>query len=176
MSDEELVALDDGQLSDVALAAREKEHTRRGIEPGSGAAAAAPEEPAAPEVPEGVLIAAGSYGSAIAAESACHLLEQHGITCGVEGEDPVFRVVVPSLDHGRALGLLAQFDELTARVAELWIESALPGRTIVIEDMLVEDEVVAARLTVDGKQQAFCFVRVASGEVFENWHNFDQLR
>ena len=90
-----------------------------------------------------------------------------------EAMDPLEQAdVMNPLQQAEAMNLLEQAG---AELVQQWLQRALPGRAIMIEDMLSEDNVVAARLTIDRSHQGFCFARIAEGKVAETWHNFDQL-
>jgi predicted ester cyclase len=84
--------------------------------------------------------------------------------------------MVPDSLHREAHDVLHELEALGAELVEQWLQKTLPGRRIVIEDMLSQDDIVAARLTVDGKHQAFCFVRIADRKIAETWHNFGELK
>jgi len=81
----------------------------------------------------------------------------------------------PSLER-EAHQILSNLDHVSAALTERWLQQALPGRRVIIEELLAQDDLVAVRLTVDGKHQAFCFTRIEGGKIVETWHNFDQLR
>lgn len=174
MSDDELLSLNPGELQDVARRCLENELARRSLTAGTAGAADPPAGDAAAE-PDGELVRAALFTTFPAAKMAQSALEAAGIPSFLE-KDPegVHLMVGESAEHD-ARELLSTLSHVSAGLVEDWLKETLSRHRVMIEDMLAEDDLVAARLTVDGKHQAFCFARIDNGKVAETWTNFDQL-
>lgn len=175
MSDDELLAIDPTELNDVASKCYQAEVTRRSLTEIS-------EEPGEPEEAENrldassrELVEVATFVSMEAAEPAYAALKNAKVEVTVEETPDGPRLMVPWPQQHEAYVALNLLEEAGAELVQQWLQAALPGHAIMIEDMLSEDNVVAARLTIDGKRQGFCFARIAGGKVAETWHNFDQL-
>ena len=111
-----------------------------------------------------------------AARMAQSALEAAGIASYIEKEEEGLHLTVGESWERDAREVLGTLSQMSVGLVEKWLTETLRAHSVMIEDMLAEDDLVAARLTIDGKHQAFCFARIAGGKVAETWHNFDQLR
>jgi hypothetical protein len=174
MSDGELLAIERGELHDLARACYEQELARRSLEPDSAEpgedAVASGAEP--PEDP----VPVAAFTNQQAARMAQSALEAAGIASFIEREEDSLQLMVGGSQERDAREVLGTLSQMSAGLVEEWLRQTLRAHTVMIEDMLAEDDLVAARLTIDGKKQAFCFARIAGGKVAETWHNFDQLK
>ena len=184
LSDDELLAIDPYELTDLARASYQREFARRSLDTHSSEPAESPAEPSpAPraetsEAPEG-WVEIAIYRALPAAEAARSALELADIPSTLApggGPGSEIHVLVAEDDRTLARTVIDHLPEANLELVEAWLAGALPGRKAVIGDMLAEDDIVAARLTLDGSQQAFCFARIAAGKVTQTWHNFDQLK
>jgi len=171
MSDGELLSLNPADLQDLARRCLESELARRSL--GSGPAEPAPIETAS--APEGDLARAALFTTFPAAKMAQSALEAAGIPSFIEKDhDGVSLMVGEAAEHD-AREILSTLPNVSAGLVEDWLKETLSRHRVMIEDMLAEDDLVAARLTIDGKHQAFCFARIDNGKVAETWTNFAQL-
>jgi hypothetical protein len=175
MSDEELLAIDPEALQEIARKCHEAEKARRQL-------AEPLDSEEEPEEPEAVmtgstreLVPVATFVSMEAAKAAYAALKESNVAVVVEATADGPRLMVPWPQQQAAYIALNDLEEGAAELVQEWLKNAMPGRAIIIEDMLSEDDLVAARLTIDGRYQAFWFARVADGKVAETWHNFDQL-
>ena len=166
MGDDELRSLHPNDLMDLARSCLEQEIARRGLTHGGGTPSEAPHEEPGEES-----VAVATFVSAATVEMAQSALKAAGIPTSIDG----MTLLVPVSYEHHAHEVLESLGSLSAELVEEWLRGALPGRRVVIEDMLAEEDLVAARLTIDGAHQAFCFARIADGAVAETWHNFAQL-
>jgi hypothetical protein len=179
MSDEELLAMDPDELQDIARKCYQAEVTRRQLAepPEELTEDEEPDEPRAilTAAPTSKLVPVATFVSMEAAEPAYTALKQANVAVFVEETPEGLSLMVPWPLHQAAYIALNDLEEGSAELVQQWLQKALPGRSIMIEDMLAEDDLVAARLTVDGSHQVFCFARVADGKIAQMWHNLDQL-
>jgi len=181
MSDDELLSLNPDELMDLARQCYQQEMARRSLViPGPDES---PEPDGSGEGPAEDLVEVATFISVNAAKMAQSALESAGIPCVLlnehaprwTGQIDGPRLMVPASSKVEAREALGSLGQIATEAFERWLREALPGRAIMIEDMLAEDDLVAARLTIDGAHQAFCFARIAGGTVAETWHNLDQL-
>jgi hypothetical protein len=175
MSDEELLAIDPDELHDIARRCHQAEMTRRQLAEPPEELAEEPDEPeAATTASTGELVPVATFVSMEAAEAAYAALKDANVAVAVEETPDGPRLMAPWAQQHAAFVALSMLEEAASELVQQWLQKTLPGRSIMIEDMLAQDDLVAARLTVDG-HQVFCFARVANGKVAETWHNFDQF-
>jgi len=173
MSDGELLSIDREELHDLARTCYEQELARRSLESDDaepGDAGTADEGQ-----PEDV-VAVATFTNQQAARMAQSALEAAGLHGYIEKDADGLHLMVGESQEREAREVLGTLSQMSVALVEQWLTETLRNYTVMIEDMLAEDDLVAARLTIDGKHQAFCFARVAGGKVAETWHNFDQLR
>jgi hypothetical protein len=172
MSDGELLSIDRDELHDLARTCYEQEMARRSLESGE------------PESGEGDAVEAASTEDSVSVaaftnQQAAHMaqsaLEAAGIDSHLEKQAEGLHLMVGESWERDAREVLGTLSQMSAGLVEDWLRETLRAHTVMIEDLLAEDDLVAARLTIDGKQQAFCFARIAGEKVVETWHNFDQL-
>jgi hypothetical protein len=171
MSDGELLSLDPGELQDLARQCLEKELARRSLTSDPGEPP--PVETAAE--PDGDQVRAALFTTFPAAKMAQSALEAAGIPSFIERDSEGVSLMVGESAEHDARELLTTLSHVSAGLVEDWLKETLSKHRVMIEDMLAEDDLVAARLTIDGKHQAFCFARIDKGKVAETWTNFDQL-
>jgi hypothetical protein len=171
MADDELLALNPADLMDLARTCLQAELVHRGLSH-DGPAPVAPAAPTRPLPPGEDASELTTYVSETAAQNALSALTAAGIPATLDGNS----ILVPDSLHREAHDILHELEALASELVEQWLRDSLPGRRILIEDMLSQDDIVAARLTLDGKQQAFCFVRIFDRKIAETWHNFADLK
>jgi hypothetical protein len=172
MSDGELLAINPGELHDLAHTCYEQELASRSLESGADESGETAETDAAP--PEDPVTVA-TFTNQQAARLAQSALEAAGIHSVIEKEAEGLHLMVGESWERDAREVLGTISQMSAGLVEEWLRQTLRAHAVMIEDMLAEDDLVAARLTIDGKHQAFCFARIAAGKVAETWHNFDQI-
>jgi hypothetical protein len=175
MSDEELLAMDPDELQDVASKCYRAEVARRSLAEQAESPEESEEAVTRLDASSRELVEVATFVSMDAAEPAYAALKNSKIEVTVEETPDGPRLMVPWPQQHEAYVALNLLEQAAAELVQQWLQGALPGRAIMIEDMLAEDNVVAARLTIDGRRQGFCFARIAEGKVAETWHNFDQL-
>jgi hypothetical protein len=176
MSDGELLSIDRGELHDLARTCYERELARRSLESGEPDSGEAGEGGDAEAAATEDSVSVATFTNQQAAHLAQSALEAAGIASFVEKETEGLHLMVGESWERDAREVLGSLSQMSASLVEEWLRETLHTHTVMIEDMLAEDDLVAARLTVDGKHQAFCFARIAGEKVAETWHNFDQLR
>jgi mannose/fructose/N-acetylgalactosamine-specific phosphotransferase system component IIB len=172
MSDDELLAIDPDELHDVARKCHQAEMTRRSL-----VEQAEESEEANAGITEstGDLVSVATFVSMDAATAAYNALKNSNLAVTVEETPDGPSLMVPWPQQQAAYVAMNMLEQAGSELVQQWLQEILAGRAITIDDMLSQDDVVAARLTVDGRHQAFCFARIAEGKVAETWHNFDQL-
>ena len=168
MSDDELLSIDPGELHDLARACYQQELASRSLESASAETGDSP-------LPAEDAIVVATFTNQQAARMAQSALEAAGIACFIEQSDDGLQLTVGESQQRDAREVLKTVAQMSISLVEEWLTHTLAAHTVMIEDMLAEDDMVAARLTIDRKHQAVCFARIADGKVAETWHNFDEL-
>jgi len=178
MGDDELLSLDPDELHELARSCYEGELARRSLKPEASEEELEPEVAVDddPDVSGEELVHLATFVSRDTAKMAHSALKTAGIPSRLEDDPDGARLMGPPSLEREAHQILSNLDHVSAALTERWLQQALPGRRVIIEELLAQDDLVAVRLTVDGKHQAFCFTRIEGGKVAETWHNFDQLR